>query len=170
MNRQNVVGSFCFYCNIVHSWQQHWFLLLQIQISNGHLGLVSGWSPLFVLNLPMQPEYASSSGNLHNPTEQQPLIKGGSSRRFEDVGYFHPSRAFYRYSILVVIALICFGSYFVYDEIQPFEDDINNVSAVKLVALISSEIKRKSFHVSSTLRSIFFSKHYSCFFWRRSGW
>jgi MFS family permease len=43
----------------------------------------------------------------------------------QNVGFFHPTRRFYRYTVLAVISLICFGSYFAFDEIQPIADDLD---------------------------------------------
>jgi len=53
--------------------------------------------------------------------ENQPLI--GSAA----VGRFHPTSSLFRYTLLIIIALICFGSYFTYDEIQPsqYRDNFN---------------------------------------------
>lgn len=58
--------------------------------------------------------------------ETSPLLNPPySSEVYEKKGIFHPTRAFYRYTVLLIISLICFGSYFTYDEIEPLEDDLN---------------------------------------------
>jgi hypothetical protein len=46
----------------------------------------------------------------------------------QQVGFFHPTRRFYRYTVLAVVSLICFGSYFAFDEIQPLANDLEKVS------------------------------------------
>lgn len=43
----------------------------------------------------------------------------------EKKGAFHPTGAPFRWVILLVISLICFGSYFTYDEIEPLEPYLN---------------------------------------------
>ena len=67
--------------------------------------------------------------------EEAPLI----AKPEEEVGFFHPARKFYRfvwnatdliwlnpvccrYLLLFFIAMICFGSYFSYDEIENIQD------------------------------------------------
>jgi len=50
--------------------------------------------------------------------EEKPLI--GSTPK--STGLCGPTGAIYRYTVLLVVSLICFGSYFAYDEIQPLEE------------------------------------------------
>eukprot|EP01119_Soliformovum_irregulare_P001598 TRINITY_DN1131_c0_g1_i1.p1 TRINITY_DN1131_c0_g1~~TRINITY_DN1131_c0_g1_i1.p1 ORF type:complete len:475 (+),score=90.57 TRINITY_DN1131_c0_g1_i1:29-1426(+) len=52
---------------------------------------------------------------------EQPLITPSvyENSYATPVPIFHPTRALYRYTLLLIISLICFGSYFTYDEIQP---------------------------------------------------
>jgi len=52
--------------------------------------------------------------------ESHPLI--GSSQK---VSFFHPAGAGFKYIMLAVITMICFGNYFAYDEIEPIEPKIN---------------------------------------------
>jgi len=56
-------------------------------------------------------------------SETAPLLSPVDA--YEKVGIFHPTRALYRYTVLFVISLICFGSYFTYDEIEPLEPYLN---------------------------------------------
>lgn len=56
--------------------------------------------------------------------EQAPLIAHTTFAAPQPI--FHPSRALYRYTILFVIAMLCFGNYFTYDVIQPLDKTIKS--------------------------------------------
>src|SRR5262245_56562851 len=56
-----------------------------------------------------------------NINEDSPLINS------EPVGFWHPRSRPYRYTILLLVSLICFGSYFTYDEVSPIQDSMNPV-------------------------------------------
>jgi len=58
------------------------------------------------------------------PDEKVPLISPVEDK--VSYGCFHPKGVGYRYTVLLVISLICFGSYFVYDEIQPIGKSIES--------------------------------------------
>ena len=66
-------------------------------------------------------DYFTTANNYYQISmEKQSLI--------QSVGFFHPTRRFYRYTVLAVVSLICFGSYFAFDEIQPIANDLEKVS------------------------------------------
>eukprot|EP01114_Cavostelium_apophysatum_P001925 TRINITY_DN1168_c0_g1_i1.p1 TRINITY_DN1168_c0_g1~~TRINITY_DN1168_c0_g1_i1.p1 ORF type:complete len:492 (+),score=113.30 TRINITY_DN1168_c0_g1_i1:49-1476(+) len=43
------------------------------------------------------------------------------------VGFFHPAGPFFKWLVLAVISFICFGNYFAYDEIEPFDKKMSNI-------------------------------------------
>jgi len=50
-----------------------------------------------------------------------PIVNEYGAIESTDSGFLNPTSTGYRYLVLFVISLICFGSYFTYDEIEPLE-------------------------------------------------
>jgi len=72
--------------------------------------------------------------------EGRPLVTPVGEVHHEHHGFFHPTSTFYRYVVLLFISLICFGSYFSYDEIEGIQPDLQSdlgISAFKFGLLYS---------------------------------